>query len=160
MTQANNLHVNTAQERVKAMVFANIVSFIEKSLKDGVYIFTLSEVHKTYQDCLLNSGSDVQINKSCLITELLEHFQNLAVQEQYDGRSCLLVFPVACMKFSKPLSYIRTTSLKPCKLQKLQKISVKRYSLTEVLNFLGHFHEIGKTHPLPLYLGNPLTYQK
>ena len=99
--QANNLHVNTAQKRAKAMVFANIVSFIENSLKDGVYIFTLSEVHKTYQDWLLNSGFDIQINKSRLKAELLEHFQNLAVQEQFDGRSCLLVFPVACMKFSK-----------------------------------------------------------
>ena len=36
--QANNLHVNTAQKRAKAMVFANIVSFIENSLKDGVYV--------------------------------------------------------------------------------------------------------------------------
>ena len=105
MTQANNLHVNTAQKRAKVL-FANIVSFIENTLKDGVYIFTLSEVHKTYQDCLLNSGFDVQINKNCLRTELLEHFQNLAVQEQFDGRCCLLVFPVVCMKFSKPLSCI------------------------------------------------------
>ena len=89
----NNLHVNTAQKRAKAMALANIVSFIENSLKEGVYVFTLSEVHKTYQDCLLNLGVDVQINKSRLKTELLEHFQNLAIQEQFDGRSCLLVFP-------------------------------------------------------------------
>ena len=150
--QANNLHVKTAQKRAKAMVFANIVSFIENSLKDGVYIFTLSEVHKTYQDWLLNSGFDIQINKSRLKTELLKHFQNLAVQEQFDGRTCLLVFPVACMKFSKPLSCNLTTSLKLCKLQKLHKISVKRYSLTEVLNFLGHFHEIGRTHLFPIIL--------
>ena len=100
--------------------------------------------------CLLNSGFDAQINKSRLNTELLEHFQNLAVQEQFDGRSCLLVFPVACMKFSKPLSCNQTTSLKPWKLQELQKISVKRYSLTEVLNFLGHFHKIGRTHLFPI----------
>ena len=73
MTQANNLHVNTAQKRANVL-FANIVSFIENSLKDGVYIFTLSEVHKTYQDCLLNLGFDAQINKSRLKTELLEHF--------------------------------------------------------------------------------------
>ena len=57
------------------------------------YIFSHSEVHKTYQDCLLSLGFDVQINKSHLKIELLEHFQNLAVQEQFDGRSCLLVFP-------------------------------------------------------------------
>ena len=103
--------------------------------------------------CLLNSGFDAQINKSRLNTELLEDFQNLAVQEQFDGRSCLLVFPVACMKFSKPLSCNRTTSQKPCKLQELQKIFMKRYSLTEVLNFLGHFHKIGRTHLFPISLG-------
>ena len=146
------MHVNTAQKRAKAIMFANIVFFIENSLKDGVYIFTLSEIHIIYQDCLLNSGFDVQINKSRLKSELLEHFQNLALQEQFDGRSCLLVFPVACMKFSKPLSCNQTTSLKPCKLQKLQKKSVKRYALTEVLNFLGHFHEIGRTHLFPISL--------
>ena len=134
------------------MVFANIVSFIENSLKDGVCIITLSEVHKTYQDCLLNSVFDVQINKSRLKTELLEHFQNLAVQEQFDGRSYLLVIPVACMKFSEPLSCNLTTSLKPCKLQKLQKVFMKRYLLMEVLNFLGHFYEIGRTHLFPITL--------
>ena len=47
---SNNLHVNTAQKRSKAMTFANIISFIENSRKDREYIFTFSEVHKTYQD--------------------------------------------------------------------------------------------------------------
>ena len=114
----NNLQVNTAQKRAKAMAFANIVPFIDNSLKDGVYIFTLPEVHKTYQDCLLNSGVDIQINKSRLKTELLELFQNLAVQEQFDGRSCLLAFPVACMKVSKPLWNYKSEALQIAEIAK------------------------------------------
>ena len=133
-------------------MFANI-SFIENSLKYGVYIsHSLKYTKLTKIICLLNSGFDAQINKSHLKTELLEHFQNLAVQVQFDGRSSLLVFSVAWIKFSKPRSCNRTTSLKPCNLQELQKISVKRYSLTEFLNFMGDFHEIGRTHLFPISL--------
>lgn len=51
----------------------------------------LSEAYKIYQDFLLNSVLDIQVDKTCLRPkkfELLEHFQMSAVQEQ----SCLFFF--------------------------------------------------------------------
>ncbi len=69
------------------MAFAKTVSYMENALEDGVYIFKVSEMHKTYQDYLQNLGIDI---KTRLKTELLEHSQKSAVQEQCN---VLLVFP-------------------------------------------------------------------
>lgn len=43
--------------------------------------------------CIGYAKSIFTINKTCLKTELLEHFETSAVQEQSDGKKVLLVFP-------------------------------------------------------------------
>ena len=55
------------------------------------YIFKVAEVHKLYQSYLENLGVD--ITRTRLKTDLLEHFQTSAIQEQFDGKNSLLVFP-------------------------------------------------------------------
>ena len=104
-------------QKAKALAFARTVSHIENLLVDGTFIFKMSDIHKLCQKYLKDLKVDITINKTRLKTELLEHFELSAVQEQSDGKNVLLVFPEGMHEIfqSAKLPSLRHRNFKNCK---------------------------------------------
>ena len=84
---------NWSREQHKARAFTELVAFIEASLEEESYLFKLSELHQLYQQRLNDLGEDINSNKTRLKDMLLQHFSEMGVQEQSDGKKTVLVFP-------------------------------------------------------------------
>ena len=84
---------NWSREQHKARGFTELVAFIEASLEEESYLFKLSELHQLYQQRLNDLGEDINSNKTRLKDMLLQHFSEMGVQEQSDGKKTVLVFP-------------------------------------------------------------------
>ena len=108
--------LNTTLKRAKARAFTKVVSYIESGIEDETYIFKLSDLHGVYQICLEDLGVDISINKTRLKNELLEHFKHSAVQEQYDGKNTLLLFPEGMHEVLENVSDYKNEALKVAKV--------------------------------------------
>ena len=84
---------NWSREQHKARAFTELVAFIEALLEEESYLFKLSELHQLYQQRLNDLGEDINSNKTRLKDMLLQHFSEMGVQEQSDGKKTVLVFP-------------------------------------------------------------------
>ena len=50
-------------------------------------------MHNLYEQRLKEFGVDIAINKTRLKEKLLERFSDMGLQEPYDGRNTVLLFP-------------------------------------------------------------------
>ncbi len=140
------------QKRGKCMAFANTVSYIENCLKNRTFIFKLSEVHKVYNENLCDLGLESSVNKTRLKIELLEHFQNSAIQEQSDGKNTLLVFPEGMQELHQ-----KVEMLSDYKFQALQIARVAKHIREEIFghenfNFCGSFPKNCQSNSVPYSL--------
>ncbi len=142
---------NEPLKRAKATAFAKTVSFIESALEEGTHIFKLAEVHKLYQSYLENLGVDITVNKSRLKSDLLEHFQTSAVQEQLDGKNSILVFPEGMHEMfqSAKLSDYKSEALQ---IAKITKEIRKEIFAFEHFKFSGSFPENCRSTSVPYNL--------
>ena len=81
------------KERCKARAFAELVAHVDELLEAGNFLFKCSVLHNLYEQRLKEFGVDIAINKTRLKEKLLEHFSDMGLQEQYDGRNTVLLFP-------------------------------------------------------------------
>ena len=81
---------NANDKVTESRVFVELTSYIEKAVKSGMLLFKLSEIHSLYVNRLDDLGINKEVNKTRLKDHLLEHFPE--AQEQYDGRSTVIIF--------------------------------------------------------------------
>ena len=81
------------KERCKARAFAELVAHVDELLEAGNFLFKCSILHNLYEQRVKEFGVDIAINKMRLKEQLLEHFSGMGLQEQYDGRNTVLLFP-------------------------------------------------------------------
>ncbi|KAG5873612.1 hypothetical protein JTB14_011754 [Gonioctena quinquepunctata] len=74
----------------KCRSFVELTSYISTSVKSGILLFKVSEIHSLYINRLEELGINEQINKTRLKNQLLEHFPE--AQEQFDGRHTVIIF--------------------------------------------------------------------
>lgn len=105
---------------LQALVFAELVSYVESSVETGTYIFKLSELHCMYEERLRHVGVDKTINKTRLKMKILERFDEKC-QEQSDGKNVLFVFNEGLMKLLKEATETRDFDSEALAMVKLIK---------------------------------------
>ncbi|KAG5875929.1 hypothetical protein JTB14_017497 [Gonioctena quinquepunctata] len=88
--KANLQDENTDEKMNECRSFVELTSYISTSVKSGILLFKISEIHSMYINRLEELGNNKQINKTRLKNQLLEHFPE--AQEQFDGRRTVIIF--------------------------------------------------------------------
>ncbi len=143
---------NEALKRAKATAFAKTVSYIASALEDGTYIFRVAEVHKLYQSYLEILGADITVNRTRLKTDLLEHFQTSAVQEQFDGKNSLLVFPDGMHEMFETAKLLSNYKSEALQIAKIAKEIRKEMFAFEHFKFSGSFPQNCQSISVPYNL--------
>ena len=71
-----------ADKKAKARAFAELISYI---VEEDTHIFKLSELHTVYLERLQNFGLSLSVNKIRLKDDIIDHFFDYGVQEQFSG---------------------------------------------------------------------------
>ena len=85
---------------LQALVFAEVVAYIENEVENGTNIFKLSELHMIYENRLQSVGITITVNKTRFKSQLTAHFSD-SCPETSDGRNTLLVFNDGFQKLLK-----------------------------------------------------------
>ena len=92
--------ISKEEKIIRAQAFVELVSHIESIVENGIFIFKLSELHSLYVGYLHDLGVDKTIYKTRLKVQLLDYFFG-DCQEQYDGKSVIVVFNEGLKKLLK-----------------------------------------------------------
>ena len=70
--------------------FEELLQFIEYSVMEGVFLFTIKDLHSLYTKRLTYLGFEKCINKTVLKQSIQDHF--ITAHSQYDGKDAIIVF--------------------------------------------------------------------
>lgn len=84
---------NSNRYATKARAFVELISYIEDSLEEGISVFKLSSLHQMYEDRLGQLGEHITENRTRFKQKVIDKFSDFGVQEQFDGKNIMLVFP-------------------------------------------------------------------
>eukprot|EP00731_Ephydatia_muelleri_P021817 Em0014g408a len=105
---------------LQALVFAEVVAYIENEVENGTNIFKLSELHMIYENRLQSVGITITVNKTRFKSQLTAHFSD-SCQETSDGRNTLLVFNDGFQKLLKDAMANRDIESEAISMAKLVK---------------------------------------
>ena len=74
----------------ESRAFVELITFMEKSVNSGMFLFRLEDLHTLYINRLGDLGIRKTVNKTRLKNDILKHFSE--AQEQSDGKSVVIVF--------------------------------------------------------------------
>ena len=112
-------------------------------------MFKLAELHTAYECSLINLSA----NRTRLIVELLEHFQECGIQEQTDGKNIVLLFPEGMHTLLKNItlsSQLNSETLKLAAVAKLVHSEI--FQGDESFKFDGKFPLDCQKHSVPYNL--------
>ena len=82
--------ISMEEKVIRAQAFVELVFHIESVVENGIFVFTLSELHSLYDGYLHDLGVDKAINRTGLKIQLRDYFFG-DCQEQCVGKNVMLV---------------------------------------------------------------------
>ena len=134
--------------QVQAIVFAELVDFIECQVAAGQFIFKLAELHTIFQTRLRSIGHEVSINKSRLKNKLLDRFTGKC-QEQSDGKNTLFVFNKGLQDLLKEEDKNRNFDIEAREMTRVVKMIRKDILDWNGFTFDGSFPEDCQQNSIP-----------
>ncbi|CAG9822112.1 unnamed protein product [Phaedon cochleariae] len=148
--KANLQDENTDEKLNECRSFVELSSYIRTSVKSGILLFEVSEIHSMYVNRLEELGINKQINKTSLKNKLLEHFPE--AQEQFDGRHTVTIFNEGMRNMLREALKIRDFSENAVILSKAAAI-VRKYIMNhQGFKFSGYFPAECQEDSLPASL--------
>ena len=111
---------NSNDKLLQALIFAEIVSYIENHVTNGVFIFKLNKLHTLYENHVKDTGLKKTLNKCRFKEQILDTFVE-DCQEQTDGKNVLLVFDEGMQNILKPATTNRDYDNEALSMFKLAK---------------------------------------
>ena len=74
---------------------------METAAEYGTCLFQLSHLHEMYENRLNEFIQEISINRTRLKKQLLDHFKDTGLQEQFLGKSIILAFPEGIQEMLK-----------------------------------------------------------
>ena len=126
----------------EAMVYAELIDYVESGVKEGIFIYKLSELHLLFEDRMRILGSEKKINKSRLKTKLIDTFVRSNLTENMYFWFSMMVYGV----FGKKLQFLDFDS-EAVAITRVCIPSEKKYLKKTSLAFLVFFPKIVKKCP-------------
>ena len=99
--QLERKHVQAKIDTVKARVFLEVMSHVEECVKDGTFIFKLSDLYDLCITRLQAFGVYEYLHKTRFKDDILNYFADSMLQEQRVGKSIILAFPEGIQQLLK-----------------------------------------------------------
>ena len=130
---------DTTEENVlRALVFAELVSFIEGNVENGTYLFKLNDLYLLFEKRLSEFGINKKINRTRLKDQILNQFSGHCIEEA-DGRNILFVFKEGFKKLVKDSIDSRDFNSEALLVSKLAKTIRKEIFQWKKFSFNGQF---------------------
>ena len=130
---------NSDRDMAKARAFAELVSYVENSLGEGIPVFKVSDFRQSYENRLAEFGQELTVNKPRFKAKLLQHFSDMGIQEQSDGMNTILVFPEGMQQMINDAFLVHNYESEALLFSKVAKICREELFQEDNAQFCGSF---------------------
>ena len=126
--------------QAKAQAYVELVMTIETDIEQGTNVFKLKDLYAAYEKNIRQFHIDVALNRTRLKEEILDHSQKYGIQEQYDGKHVIFIFPEGISEILQNACFQSTLKSEAMQLASVAKLNRTAMFQTEKkFKFEGKF---------------------